>query len=331
MTKIRIAQYGTKHGHARGKVVALQSHPDVELAGVFEPDVAQRQQLQEAEGPFQPVHWFETEDEMLADKTIIAVASEGQNSESLAQTAAIVQAGKHVWYDKPAGEDWAQWQTVVADAKRQNLLIQMGYMFRYHTGFRTIADWARSGLLGNIFSIRAHMSTFISAEQRRVVGEHQGGIMFDLGGHVLDQIVWTMGRPHTVTSFLRNDDTLVANFTDNTLTVLEYDRGIAFVDIAAMETKPMARRYEVYGDRGSAIIVDPFEPAETIRLCLDAARDGYQAGEQFIPLDIQSRQSLYDLALDSFLATITGHKDADRSYEHELLVQETLLRVTGKI
>lgn len=331
MTKIRIAQYGTKHGHAQGKLVSLQNHPEVELVGVFEPDLAQRKRLQESGGPFQPVHWFEREGEMLEDETILAIASEGQNNESLAQTEAIVNAGKHVWYDKPAGEDWPQWQAVIAKAQKQNLYVQMGYMFRYHDGFRQIADWARSGFLGNIFSIRAHMSTFISEAQRQVISQHQGGIMFDLGGHMLDQLVWIMGRPEKVTSFLRNDDTLVPGFVDNALTVLEFDRGMAFVDIAAMETRPMARRYEVYGDQGSAIIVDPFEPAQTIRLCLNEARDGYQAGEQFIELEMQSRQALYDLALQAFLATITGRQEPDRPYAHELLVQETLLRVTGKL
>ena len=38
------------------------------------------------------------------------------------------------------------------------------------------------------------------------IGEaHRGGIFFDLGGHMLDQVVWILGRPVKVTSFLRND------------------------------------------------------------------------------------------------------------------------------
>ena len=43
MAKIRMAQYGTKHGHARGKLQAMFVNPDVEVAGVFEPDAQQRQ------------------------------------------------------------------------------------------------------------------------------------------------------------------------------------------------------------------------------------------------------------------------------------------------
>ena len=42
------------------------------------------------------------------------------------------------------------------------------------------------------------------------------------------------------------------------------------------------RRFEVFGTRGSAIIVEPFVPGHSIKLCLDEARGGYAAGEQIV-------------------------------------------------
>lgn len=327
MSLIRMAQYGTKHGHAAGKLAAMRQNPKVELVGVFEPDSARRRELGRLDGPFQGVHWFDDKGEMLDDPSIQAIASEGRNDESLAQSEEIVQADKHVWYDKPAGDDWPQWGRVVALAEEKGLVIQMGYMFRYHDGFRRIAEWVKVGLLGDIFGIRAHMSTWLSEEQRRVISRHQGGIFYDLAGHMLDQVVWLLGRPWKVSPFLRHDDDLVPGFADNTLVVFEYEKALAFVDIAAMEARPMARRFEVYGGRGSAIM-EPFEPAKAIRLCLEEAQGDYQAGEQIVPVQTQSRQRLYELELEAFLATITGQQPPDRSMAHELLVQETLLRAT---
>lgn len=328
-SKISMAQYGTRHGHAAGKLLAMQQHPQVTVAGVFEPDPERRQALAQLE-PYHNVHWFSSEEEMLADPTIVAVASEGQNDESLAQTEAIIKAGKHVWYDKPAGDNWSHWQQVAAVAEAQSLYIQMGYMFRYHAGFRQIADWAKTGLLGDIFSVRAHMSTWLTEAQRQVISVHKGGIFYDLAGHMLDQVVWLLGRPLKVTAFLRNDSGLVPNFSDNTLVVFEYERAMAFVDIAAMESRPMARRFEVYGSRGSAIM-EPFEPAGAIRLCLEEAQGEYEAGPQIIPVPVQTRQALYDLELEAFLATLTGQQPPDRSLDHERLVQETLLRAVGQL
>ena len=328
MSCIRIAQYGTKHGHAAGKLLALRNSPRVELAGVYEPDPERRRELADAGGPYAGVRWYETADELLGDPTVVAVASEGRNDESLAQTEQIVLAGKHVRYDQPAGDDWARWQRVVALAEERGLVLQMGYMFRYHEGFRRIAAWARSGLLGTIYAVRAHMSTCIPAEAQRVIAVHRGGIFYDLAGHMIDQIVWLLGRPERVTAFLRSDGGAVPGFSDNTLGVLEYPGALAYVDIAAMEAPPPARRFEVYGRVGSAIM-EPFEPAGAIRLCLAEDRGGFRAGEQLVPVPVQERQELYDRELEAFVAAVAGERPPDRSLAHELLVQETLLRATA--
>ena len=331
MAKIRMAQYGTKHGHARGKLQAMLVNPDVEVAGVYEPDEERRTQLQGKGNAFSDVHFYSDASEMLDDESIVAVASEGNNAESLDQTEEIVNARKHVWYDKPAGENWEQWKRVIQSAEEKSLHVQMGYMLRYHSSFKQVTDWARSGFLGNVFSVRAHMSTNVSQEARKRISQHIGGIFFDLGGHVLDQVLWMLGRPAKVTSFLRNDGGSVEPFKDNTLTVYEFESAIAFISISALEPRPMARRFEVYGTEGSAIIVEPFEPGLSIRLCLEKAKDGYSQGEQIVKIDGESRQRTYELELDAFLATIAGDQAPDRPVSHELLVQETLLRATGVI
>ena len=332
---VQMAQYGTKHSHAAGKIIAMQENPGVELVGVFEPDIEHRKQLADSDTCFANVHWFESAQEMLADPAIAAVASEGLNVESLDQTEEIVAAGKHVWYDKAPGDNWPQWQRVVAAAREKKLLIQMGYMLRYHDGFHQIAEWARSGLLGHVFSIRAHMSTNIPADRRKQISAHRGGIFYELAGHMLDQIVWILGKPTKSACYLRTDDygtdERVDGFADNTLGVFEFDGAMAMVDIAAMETEPMARRYEVYGTAGSAIIVEPFEPGSRIRLCLADAAEGYTAGVQTVPFQSRSRQALYDQELKAFLRTIAGQQEPDRLPEHDLLVQETLLRTVGAL
>ena len=89
----------------------------------------------------------------------------------------------------------------------------------------------------------------------------------------------------------------------------------------------MARRFEVYGDEGSAIM-EPFEPAKTLRLCLAEAKDGYPAGVSVLKLEDRPR---YVAGLAAFVQDVRGEKRPDRSLDHELMVQETLLRATGAI
>ena len=337
MARIRMGQYGVQHGHAAGKAAAMCSHPDVDFAGVYEPDLAAREQAR-AQRAYEGVSWFRGEDELLGDPSIQAVAIEGLNAHSLPTAIASARAGKHLWYDKPAGDDWALYQQLVDAIRTSGVSLQMGYMFRYQDGFQKLADWARSGLLGDLFSIRAHMSTWIPESggaftRGTIAVAHTGGILYDLSGHMLDQVLWLLRdeRPARVTAFMRNDATPgIPSFKDNTLGVYEFARAMAMIDIASMEHQPTARRFEVFGTRGSAIL-DPMEPAPTARLVLDEPRGGFEKGLQHVPLAGTTRQQSYALELEAFIPIALGERPPDRPLEHEILVQETLLRATGSI
>ena len=110
---VRMAQFGTGHGHAAGKLLALQTCPDVELAGIFEPDPARRGARSRVGPPWADAHWLDDPDAVLGDPTIIAVASEGRNDESLEQTERLVEAASTSGTTSPrettghAGKGWS--------------------------------------------------------------------------------------------------------------------------------------------------------------------------------------------------------------------------------
>ncbi|MCA1645966.1 MAG: Gfo/Idh/MocA family oxidoreductase [Chloroflexi bacterium] len=269
--RLGVGQLGTRHGHAAGKWAALCGNPDVEAVGIWEPDPSLRGRV-----GFAAAHWFTSADALLKDARVAAVAIEGRNDESLAMATAAVAAGKHLWFDKPAGADYQAFQQLMAAAVRQRLHVQMGYMFRYSPGFGQVADLVRSGALGDIFAARAHMSTRVDLVERTAQSRQLGGILYDLGGHMFDQIVWLLGRPLSVQSVLRNDTTpTVRSYADNSVCVLQFAGALAVVDIAAAD--------------------------------------------------------LYARELQAFVSTVRGERRPDRSPEHELLVQETLLRATGAL
>ena len=60
MEKLRIAQWGTRHGHAGGKWRALCDHPQVEAVGVYESDPERRRQVELGDGPFKGARFFES-------------------------------------------------------------------------------------------------------------------------------------------------------------------------------------------------------------------------------------------------------------------------------
>ncbi|MFN8526190.1 MAG: Gfo/Idh/MocA family oxidoreductase [Chloroflexota bacterium] len=322
---IRVGQIGTKHGHALGKWLALRASPDVEIAGIWEPDRAARDER------YLGARWVDSADVLLRDPAVVALAIEGRNDESLPMARAAVDAGKHIWFDKPAGEDWPAYQELMRVAAQRGLQVQMGYMFRYQPGFAQVASLARAGAFGDVFQIRAHMSTHIDEAARRVQSVHRGGILYDLAGHMIDQIVWLLGRPQKITTVLRNDATpTVPAYADNTVAVLEFEKALAIIDIAAMEARPLARRFEVHGTLGG-VVTEPFDPGRSLRLVFERPWGAFAQGEHLMVLPEVSRQQLYERELAAFVATIRDGAPPDRPPEHDQLVQETLLRATGSL
>ena len=148
---MKVAQIGTKHGHAAGVYQVMLEHPGVEVVGCYEPDV-ERQAFCAESGGWEDAIWLDSIDEILDNPEIVAVASEGANRESLAHTEAIVRAGKHCFYDKPAGDDFHRFMRVIEDARDQDLQVTLGYMFRKHDGFERMANWVRTGIPWATFS-----------------------------------------------------------------------------------------------------------------------------------------------------------------------------------
>ena len=88
--------YGTKHPHTGSVARALADCADIDFCGVFEPDPAQVQKAladPRLAGALDGVAWFGSAAEMLGDATIVGVACEGDNAESLGMTAEIIAAG----------------------------------------------------------------------------------------------------------------------------------------------------------------------------------------------------------------------------------------------
>src|SRR5688572_25494413 len=149
---LRMAMYGIGHSHAAGKARTLAAHHGVEFCGAFEPD-PQLSAPARDDPAFAGVPWLPSSKAILGDPSIVAVCVEGAEGKCSGLARQCVEAGKHIWYDKPGG-DWPTFQAIIATARAANLHVQMGYMLRYGAAFRQIADWTSDGLLGDLYAIR---------------------------------------------------------------------------------------------------------------------------------------------------------------------------------
>lgn len=314
---------GLGHAHGIDIVKVLRSSPDFTIAGVCEPDPAVRARFESHEA-LQGLPW-RTQAELLGDPTVQMIAVESDVSRLLGFGRAVVDSGKHLHMDKPAGTALPEFRDLLDSAKAQNLLVQMGYMFRYNPGFDFIRAMVAEGALGHVHAIHASMSTDLSPEKRATINIHPGGAMLELGCHLIDMIVLLLGAPKAVTPFLRHDTDIDDTLADNTFAVLEYDRAMATVEVNAREPHAGGgRRFKVVGANGS-ITLEPLEPARA-RLALRNAHGAHKAGVTEIEFPDLERhvRDLADLA-----AGIRGERPFAYTYGHDYTVQRTVLRASG--
>jgi predicted dehydrogenase len=166
------------------------------------------------------------------------------------------------------------------------------------------------------------------AEQRAVEAKYKGGGLFELGGHVIDRIVDLLGRPVKVQSWLRHHTKAADNLADNNLAVLEYERSLATVtQIAQMAGAGDHRSLEIIGTDGTVMVWPESNPPR-MRVYMRRPQGPYRAGWQEITLGPQPR-FVGDFA--ELGKAITTGQPLRLSYDHELLLHETLLRASGEL
>ena len=318
---IKIGQIGVQHAHAT-KLAVYRASPDYEVVGIVEPDdnawaSAQRQSA------FRDIPRM-TEQQLLEISELEAVLVETPVRNLLSVAERCLKSGKHVHLDKPAGDDFSHYQRLIDTARRNNLLVQMGYMYRYNPAVILLRDFLKRGWLGDIFEVHAVISKVVDARDRTGLAQFSGGIMFELGCHVIDLVVGVMGPPTKVTPYVRHSGKVPDKLNDNVLAVLETDSALATVKSSAIEVEGGARRHLVVCGTQGTFHIQPLEaPVATISLA--TAQGGFRAGVQTQSF---SKFSRYVADAADMAQIIRGQKQSDFSYDHDLAVQRTVLEAS---
>ncbi|HEY5311909.1 MAG TPA: Gfo/Idh/MocA family oxidoreductase [Pirellulales bacterium] len=315
--RIPIGFLGATYSHGPAKIKLAMSSPDWEFVGVCDASAAGRQTCDKLGAK------LISPDELWQRARVVAVESDVRDHAPQALLA--LKAGKHVHLEKPPATRFAEMQAVVALAREKQLLLQTGFMWRYHPGFQAIFEAVRQGWLGDVFMVRGFISNHLAPARRQEWGAFQGGSMFELGSHLVDATVRLLGKPRTVTPFLHSDGNFHDALKDNNVAVLEYERATAVLLNTALQAGATPRRsFQVLGTNGTATL-EPIEPP-TLAIELVKAAGPYKRGSQQVPLPAYERYTgdFADLA-----AAVRGEHPLAVSLDDELVVAETVLKAGG--
>ena len=323
--RIKIGQIGTGHAHASGKISTIRKFSeDYELVGVVEAD-EERKETAKRERAYDGVKWL-TEEQLLNTKGLKAVAVETVVDELVPTAARCIAGGLHVHLDKPAGESLRDFKQLLDDATRSRLVIQMGYMFRYSPAFQLCYKAVREGWLGDVFEVHGVISKSINAERRKELEIYAGGTMYELGCHLIDSLVYVLGKPDATTAYVRRTRPHQDTLADNQIAVFEYPRATATIRSALIEPFGFERRqFVVCGDKG-VVDIRPLEPPR-LQLALTEPHQPYQKGYQEV--DLPRLSGRYDGDFTDFAMIIRGEMEPDFTPEHDLAAHEAILQASG--
>lgn len=328
MKKIKLGQIGIGHNHAEGKMLAAQKFPDLfEVIGYAETDekwVKERGSL-----PCYKHLPRLSIDEIIEKSDVILVECDVWNLTKTAKKC--VDSGKHVHIDKPAGGTLEEFEEMLDLAKKKDLTVQLGYMYRYNFALQKCIKMIKSGELGEIYQIDAEMSTYHSKEYRQWLKHFKGGSMFIFGSHLVDIIVNILGEPKNVYPFIKQTGFDDVYSDDNNFAVLEYERAIAKITTLSVEVNGWGmRRFAVMGSKGT-VEIKPIElNVKMTKTTADIATNAYTDIHENVDVQDVPTLSRYDEMLKDLYLSVVGEKKNPYSYRHELAVQKTLYRITGE-
>jgi len=139
---------------------------------------------------------------MLNDKDIQGVIIGTPNKFHAEQAIASLNAGKHVFLEKPMSMNLPEADAIVAAAKKSGKTVQIGMVNRFKGAAQSLKKFVDSGKCGNIYA--AHTAWY---RRRGIPGfggwfttksMSGGGALIDIGVHMLDLTLYLMNFPKPV-------------------------------------------------------------------------------------------------------------------------------------
>ena len=329
MQKIKVGQIGIGHNHGEEKMLAVRRFPELfEVVGYAEENEKWIEKRGRNDG-YKGLDRLSVE-EVIAKSDAVLIESDVWDLTKYAKLC--IDAGKHIHMDKPASGTLEEYKAVLDGAKEKNLVVQLAYMYRYNPAVLKCFELIKEGKLGEIYSINAEMSTFHPKEYKQWLTNFGGGIMYILGSHLIDLVVYLMGEPEKITSFLKHTKLDGIDFPDNNLAVLEYEKALARVFVSSVEVNGFGRRQLVVsGSRGTVNICPIERPITMTYSDTSIVEFAYEDKKINFEFEDNTAHGRYDEMMKDFYAYVKGTKENPFTYEHDYTVQKVLNEVIGGV
>jgi predicted dehydrogenase len=212
-------------------------------------------------------------EELLADPGVDAVVLATPNSQHESQAGQAAAARKHVFVEKPFALTSAGARAALAAVEQAGVTLGVGLNRRFHPSMAEMQWRVSSGELGTIGTVLAELTAMTGFHRaagswRTRAAEEPAGAMASIGVHLVDAMIWMLGRVREVHCVAERRGG--PHGKDTTSLLLRFESGATghvFCSVVA------ARNFRIaaYGTKGFAEVLTPamdtfrFVPAVTAR------------------------------------------------------------------
>ena len=249
MKQIAVIGYGAMGGwHTR----YILQNKVVSLRGIYDIDPA-RTSLAEENGIYAYPSW----EAVLADEAVDAVILAVPNELHKPLAIEAMARGKHVVSEKPVTLSSDGLQEMIDAARKYNRIFTAHQNRRWDIDYLMMKDVYHSGHLGDVFTVesRYHGSRGIPGDWRGKK-KHGGGMIFDWGVHLIDQMLGIVDDRRIEKIYCRCDHLTNDEVDDGFKLDLFFERGlVAHIEVSTRNFISLPRFF-MAGMEGTAIIND---------------------------------------------------------------------------
>jgi len=225
--------------------------PFIDTLPEFDVTAISSSQIDAVEQDWPQVQHYLTAEEMIcnSDAHLVIITAPNDVHFSLAKLA--LENNKHVILEKPFVTKITDGTTLINLAKEKGLLLSIYHNRRWDGDFLTIKKLIEENTLGEIKHFESHFDRFrpIVRQRWRENAQDGGGILFDLGPHLIDQALQLFGLPEAITAHCKITREGSSNIDYFNLT-LHYPDKLVSLSASLFSAGPNLR-FNIQGDQGT--------------------------------------------------------------------------------
>lgn len=177
----------------RRHVATLKSFDNVDCVAVCDTNY---QRLEEVRGIYPEIETYDNIDHLLEESDINGVIVSANNNQHKELVIKAAKAGMNIICEKPAAMNVRDFDEMMEAVDQAGVTFTVHQQRRFDKDFQTIKKCYEEGKLGDVYTIKSSLYGYNgNMHDWHVYKAEGGGMLYDWGVHLIDQILYMMESP----------------------------------------------------------------------------------------------------------------------------------------